>query len=124
MHRPTLEEMIHARGFQNKLSIYIDILETQGTEQAHQQFPEIVSHLEECEVCRIVVEDTQFLLHDMEEREHATSSRVKGMQPAQEDREAKAKPLSDEFLRALVAELNNDDISRASRDSEGGSRSD
>ena len=67
--RTCFEETIHGTEFQNKLTMYIEILETQGTEQAHQQFPEIVHHLQECQVCRTVVADTQSLLLDMEEDE-------------------------------------------------------
>jgi predicted nucleotidyltransferase len=108
--RICLEETFHGTEFQNKLTMYIEILETQGTEQAHQQFPEIVCHLEACEVCRTVVADTQSLLHEMEEIEDVMPRDVEEAPQVQEDRELNAKPLSDEFLNMLVTELDNDDI--------------
>jgi hypothetical protein len=64
--RTCLEETIHGTEFQNKLTMYIEILETQGVEQAHQKYPELVSHLQECGRCRTIVEDTQSLLHELD----------------------------------------------------------
>src|SRR5207249_4201988 len=108
--RAPLEEASHGMDFQNKLSMYIEILETQGEEGAGQQLPEIARHLKECEVCRAVVEDTLLLLHDMDEKEYVMSGDVEEMEQAEEKRELEAAPLPDEFLNALVAELDDEDV--------------
>jgi hypothetical protein len=62
--RTSLQEALHGIDFQNRLSAYIDILEAEGEEQADKQFPEVADHLQRCQVCRDVVEDTAFLLQE------------------------------------------------------------
>jgi hypothetical protein len=78
--RAALEETIHGTDFQNKLSAYIEILGAQGEETARKQFPKVAKHLEKCAVCRNVVEDTLYLLQEIEEEERADALKS-GAQP-------------------------------------------
>ena len=80
--RATLQEAMHGMDFQNKLSIYIDILEVQGEEQAAKQFPAVVDHLKRCQVCRTVVQDTVFLLREMKNEETPDSAGIEAQYQA------------------------------------------